>query len=187
MLNKLHAGHQGITKYHQWALQSVWWPAISKDIEETGNRCKVCCTTRFQHPEPLLSSEFPNYPWQCLASDLFEWKKLKCLSVIDYYSCYIEIARLSTATSDNVTSHMKIIFARHRVPESWTSPITHSMQRTSSNTLPRSMALHILLASHDTLKVKGFAERGQWELLMEMWWYIHSSHSIPFHTFGEWM
>ena len=62
MLNKLHAGHQGITKCRQRALQSIWWPAISKDIEETVNHCMVCCTTRFQHAEPLLSSEFPDTP-----------------------------------------------------------------------------------------------------------------------------
>ena len=117
-LQKLHAGHQGITKCHQQALQSVWWPAISKDIEETINRCVVCCTTRFQHAEPLLSSDFPDYPWKRVASDLVEWKKSKYFLVIDYYSRYIEIARLSTATSSDVITHMKSIFARHGVPES---------------------------------------------------------------------
>ena len=121
MLNKLHAGHQGISKCRQWALQSVWWPAISKDIEETINCCMVCCTTRFQHAEPLLSSEFPDYPSQRVESDLFEWKKSKYLLVIDYYSRYIEIARLPTATSSNVITHMKSLFARHGVPESLTS------------------------------------------------------------------
>ena len=56
MLQKLHVGHQGITKCCQRALQSVWWPTIGKDIKETINRCVVCCTTRFQHAEPLLSA-----------------------------------------------------------------------------------------------------------------------------------
>ena len=121
MLQKLHAGHQGISKCRQRALQSVWWPAISKDIKETISRCMVCCKTRYQHAEPLLSSDFPDYPWQCVASDLFEWKKSKYLLVIDYYSRFIEIARLSTATSNDVITHMKSIFARHGVPESLTS------------------------------------------------------------------
>ena len=72
----------------------------------------------YQHAEPLLSSDFPDYPWQRVASDLFEWKKSKYLLVIDYYSCYIEIARLSTATSSDIITHMKSIFAHHGVPES---------------------------------------------------------------------
>ena len=118
MLHKLHAGHQGISKCRQRALQSVWWPAIGKDIEEIISRCRVCCMTRFQHAEPLLSSDFPDYPWQRVASDLFEWKKSKYLLVIDYYSRYFEIAKLSTATSSDVITHMKSIFAHHGVPES---------------------------------------------------------------------
>ena len=72
MLQKLHTGHQGISKCRQRGLQSVWWPAISKDIEETISCCMVCCKTRYQHAEPLLSSDFPDYPWQRVASDLFE-------------------------------------------------------------------------------------------------------------------
>ena len=95
---------------------SVWWPAINKDIEEAINHCMVGCTARFQHAEPLLSSEFPDYLWQPVASDLFEWKKSKYLLVIDYHSRYIEIARLSTATSSNVITHMKSLFAYHGVP-----------------------------------------------------------------------
>ena len=81
----------------------------------------VCCKTRYQHGEPLLSSDFPDYPWQHVVSDLFEWKKSKYFLVIDYYSRFIEIARLSTATSNDVITHMKSIFAHHGVPESLTS------------------------------------------------------------------
>ena len=48
-------------------------------IEETVNHYMVCCRTRFQHTEPLLLSEFSDYPWQCVASDLFGQKKSKYL------------------------------------------------------------------------------------------------------------
>ena len=41
--------------------------------------------------------------------------------MIDYYSRFIETARLSTATFNDVITHMKSIFARHGVPESLTS------------------------------------------------------------------
>jgi len=68
-----------------------------------------------------MSSGFPDYPWQRVASDLFEWKKQKYLLVIDYYSRFIEIARMSTATSSDVINHLKSIFARHGIPESLTS------------------------------------------------------------------
>ena len=121
ILNKIHSGHQGLTKCCQCAIQSAWWPAISKDIGEMISKCLVCCKTHYQYAEPLLSSTFPEYPWQRVASDIFEWNKHKYLLVIDYYSRFIEIAKLSTATSHDVINHLKSIFACHGMPESLTS------------------------------------------------------------------
>ena len=83
ILNKIHSGHQGLTKCHQCAIQSVWWPAISKDIGEMISKCLVCYKTCYQYAEPLLSSTFPEYPWQRITSDIFEWNKHKYLLVID--------------------------------------------------------------------------------------------------------
>ena len=34
ILNKIHTGHQGITKHQQQISQSVWWPRITKDFED---------------------------------------------------------------------------------------------------------------------------------------------------------
>jgi transposase InsO family protein len=50
--------------------------------------------------------------------DLFEYNKLPYLLVVDYYSRYIEIAKLSSTTSANVINHIKSIFSRHGIPES---------------------------------------------------------------------
>ena len=122
MLNRLHSGHQGISKCRQ-QIQSVWWPAISKDVGNMVTQCSVCCKTHFQPAEPLMSPShwFPDYPRQRVSSDLFEWNKQKYMLVIDYYSWYVEIARLSTATSHDVINHLKTIFVCHGIPESFTS------------------------------------------------------------------
>ena len=39
------------------------------------------------------------------------------LLVVDYYSCYIEVAKLSSTTFPAVINHLKSIFARHGIPE----------------------------------------------------------------------
>ena len=49
--------------------------------------------------------------------DIFEWKKASYLLLVDYYSRYIEIAKLSRPTSGEVIMHTKSIFARHGIPE----------------------------------------------------------------------
>ena len=117
ILDKLHSGHQGVTKCQARARQSVWWPGIRGEIKEKVSSCSVCYKHRSQNAEPLLPSQFPDYPWQCVGSNLFAWEGMSYLLVVDYYSRYIEVARLSTTTSPAVITHLKSIFARHGIPE----------------------------------------------------------------------
>ena len=117
ILGKIHSGHQGATKCRARARQSVWWPGIGKELEEVVSNCPVCCKHRQQHAEPLLPSTFPDRPWLKVATDLFEWKKSTYLLIIDYYSRYVEMAKLSTSTSNDVVTHLKSIFARHGIPQ----------------------------------------------------------------------
>ena len=117
MLDRLHTGHQGITKCRRRALQSVWWPGLSKQLEELVTNCAECCRSRSQNAEPLMPISFPKLPWQKVASDLFVWKNSHYLLVIDYFSRYIEVAKLSSESSANVITHMKSIFARHGIPQ----------------------------------------------------------------------
>ena len=39
ILGKIHEGHQGITKCRERAKQSVWWPSLSKQIEDLVEKC----------------------------------------------------------------------------------------------------------------------------------------------------
>ena len=91
--------------------------ARSKDIKELIDNCKVRCQTSRVHPEPLIPSEMPQRPWQKIAMDLLELKKSQYLVMVDYYSRYIELAKLEHTTSEAVINHMKSILARHGIPE----------------------------------------------------------------------
>ena len=61
ILQKIHSGHQGITKCRARAKQSVWWPGISKEIEALVENCPTCCKTRVQFAEPLVTTTFSSY------------------------------------------------------------------------------------------------------------------------------
>ena len=117
ILEKLHSGHQGLTKCRLRAKQSVWWPNICQHIEEKVSKCPVCCKYRIQPAEPLIPSQFPERPWQKVGTDLFEWKKSNYLLVVDYFSWFIEVSKLSSTSSDAVIEHLKSIFSRHGIPE----------------------------------------------------------------------
>ena len=110
---KLHTGHLGITRCQEKAKQSVWWPRIGKHIEEEVQKCLVCSQSWQQNVESLLPTDFPDYPWQKVAADLFTWKGTNYLILVDYYSCYIEMNKSS------VIQHIKSILARHGIPETF--------------------------------------------------------------------
>ena len=117
VLSQLHASHQGISKSRLRAKQSVWWPGMSVDLEKVVRSCAEC--SKYQPPrhEPLLSTPMPSLPWQRIGSDLFEWKGVNYLLLVDYFSRWIEIAKLEQATSSCVIGHMQSIFARYGIPE----------------------------------------------------------------------
>jgi hypothetical protein len=56
-----------------------------------------------------------------VASDLFEHNKQSYLFVVDYYSRYIEIAKLHSTSSNAVINHLKSIFTRHGIPQTFIS------------------------------------------------------------------
>ena len=114
VLTQLHTGHQGIVKSRERARQSVWWPRLSRELEELVRNCSECVKSKTPRAEPLLSTPLPTLPWQRVATDLFEWKKSK---IIDYFSRWIELAKLEQVTSNCVIRHMQSIFARHGIPE----------------------------------------------------------------------
>ena len=117
MLDRVHTGHQGIAKCRERVRQSIWWPGLSRQLEELVKNCATCRKCVQQRSEPLIPSNLPELPWERVGTDLFDMKGHNYLLVVDYYSRYIEVARLSRTTADEVILYTKSIFARHGIPE----------------------------------------------------------------------
>ncbi|XP_046575408.1 uncharacterized protein K02A2.6-like [Haliotis rubra] len=103
------------------------FPASDKKLEEIKlyqQEDEVCreitryCTQENNNPpEPLIASELPDRPWERVASDLFEIRRSHYVLVVDYFSRFIEISKLSSTTSKDVINSLKSIFARHGIPQ----------------------------------------------------------------------
>ena len=102
ILQQLHEGHLGVTKCRERARQSVWRKGMDRQLREFILCCSVCCKEQTQRAEPLISTPLRDLPWQRVGSDLFEWKGLSYLLVVDYYPRFIEVAKLSATTVDSV-------------------------------------------------------------------------------------
>ena len=121
VLDALHEGHQGMTRCRERARETVWWPGLSGQLNELVRNCKTCIKERGNPVEPLMSSELPERPWQKVGSDLFTLNHDNYLLVVDYYSRYVEIAKLTPTRSQDVIVHLKSIWSRHGVPENFFS------------------------------------------------------------------
>ena len=116
VLDALHAAYQGIVKSRAKARQTVWWPKIGACIEQHIGACATCAHWRPPVVEPLLSSQLPNYPRQKVATDLFEHNGKHYITVVDFYSRYLELIELRSQTAAHVINTLKAIFARHGIP-----------------------------------------------------------------------
>ena len=117
IMAKIHEGHIGIEKCQARARQVVYWPNITRDIENFGNKCSVCLKYRYKQPkEPLQSHDVPIEPWSKLGVDLFHLFGNDFVVAIDYTSNYPEIAKLENLSSDCTIGHLKAIMARHGIP-----------------------------------------------------------------------
>ena len=118
ILNRLHEGHQGMTKCPACAKASVWWPGLSKQMEDLVHGCRRCAEHKNERTEPLSPSVTPERPWQIVGTDLFHLKDNTYILVVDYFSHYVEVALLmSSQSSQDVIKALKSILAQHGVPE----------------------------------------------------------------------
>ena len=101
----------------RWAgnYSSVWWLKMSGQIREMVQTCPDCAKYSTPPREPMISSTLPDYPWQRVSSDLFQVHRH--LLVVDYYSRYPEVVKLTSTTSESIITSLSSIFARHGIPE----------------------------------------------------------------------
>ena len=118
MLSRLHEGHAGMEKSKSRAAEVMFWPNMSKDIESHVSNSPICATyARSKQREPLLPHDVPSRPWSKLGADLFHYAGHSYLVLVDYFSKYLEIHRLSSKTAQSVVSALKSMFARHGIPD----------------------------------------------------------------------
>ena len=118
MLAVIHEPHLGIVKSINRARDVLFWLGMTADIEQTVRACTICAATQNANPkEPMLIPDIPNRPWSKLAADLFEFRGIHYLLVVDYFSKWPEVLKLDNLSSSNTVSYMKGLFSRYGIPD----------------------------------------------------------------------
>ena len=119
MLQRLHESHLGMEKSKARVRAVMYWPNLSKDIEDSVAQCAACLKYRpANQREPMIPHDIPDTPFTKIAMDICTFQGAEYLVVVDYYSKYPEVARLGThKTAGVVISHLKGMLTRHGIPE----------------------------------------------------------------------
>ena len=158
-LCKIHQGQQGIERCRQLVATSVWWPVVSSQLEQFIKQCPTCVKLTPSAREPMLSSVLPKYPWQKVSTDLFELNKQSYLLVVDYYSRFLEVIKLSSTTSSSIESAIKSIFARHGIPQTVINDNGPQYDSTEMKEFSSAYGFKHVTSSPYYLQSNGLAER----------------------------
>ncbi|KAJ1525507.1 hypothetical protein ONE63_010315 [Megalurothrips usitatus] len=117
VLHLLHEGHQGMVRSKALASQTVFWPGISKDIEDFVSQCHVCNRhAPLQRKTEIVLREIPELPYEVIACDILDFKSQPYLIVIDSYSKWLDVVKISDKTAQSVVTVLESLFAIHGIP-----------------------------------------------------------------------
>lgn len=118
-LKVIHNSHLGVVNCRKRARELVFWPGMSKQIEDRVSKCSACLTYRNKPAkEPMIMHEVPQLPWSKVGTDLFELEGNHYLIMVDSsnYSNFIEVAPLQRDTRTSVViNQMKQTIARYGI------------------------------------------------------------------------
>ena len=118
LLDHLHQEHHGICRVKSLARDYFWWPGLDADIVVMVQECHVCAALGKCPPGiPLYPWKLPSKPWDRIHIDFFEKGKLNFLIIVDAYSKWLEMIRMSSITSLKTIEVLRSLFACYGIPE----------------------------------------------------------------------
>ena len=117
VLHRLHVGHLSVEKCFKRVREEIWWPGLKVDITNNIKRCDKCIKQENMRRQPLKNTDLPKKPWVQVGTDLFEFRGIPYLLIVDYFLRWIEVLELRDPTAREVIRKMKCVFSRLGIPE----------------------------------------------------------------------
>ena len=101
VLDSLHAAHQGVTSMNERAKASVFWPGITRDIQNLRDYCQSCNRiTPSQAHIPPHEPWIPSSPFEAIACDYFSYKGRYYFVAADRLSGWTEQSHIKVGTTE---------------------------------------------------------------------------------------
>ena len=119
IMEALHVAHPGIVRMKALARTYVWWPSITKELENYVKNCQPCqhYASQPRREEPI-SWGIPRTPWKRIHIDFagpFMGKVL--FLVVDAYSGWLEVRIVPSTSSQSAIRVLRNLFVTHGIPE----------------------------------------------------------------------
>ncbi|KAJ8886661.1 hypothetical protein PR048_012873 [Dryococelus australis] len=123
ILLQLHCSHKGVQGTLARARDHVFWPVLCKNVP----LARKSKTTPRRNPSARRL-------WMYVASDLFYYKGKNFLLVADSYLGYFDFHILTSSSSDEVITTLKVWSAQHGIPDElrtngWPQYVLHQFQK----------------------------------------------------------
>jgi len=83
---------------------------MTTELMEYIAKCDVCMACHSeQSKEPIQQHDFAVRPWSKVAADLCDMDRCTLLIISDYYSNYIEVARITSITSRSIIRELEAV------------------------------------------------------------------------------
>ena len=117
VLETLHSAHQGTTSMVSRAQASVFWPGITPQLQQVRRGCVPCEEIAPSQPSPPPTPIVdPVYPFQQVCSDYFKHIGHNYLVMVDRYSGWPSVYRLSGGSSPLIKK-LREVFVTFGIPE----------------------------------------------------------------------
>ena len=121
VLSSLHSAHQGTSQMHSRAECSIFWPGMTSQITDLRAHCTACNRIAPSQPSaPPTPPVIPSYPFECIASDFFQYAGYHYLVAVDRYSNW-PIVELASDGAQGLISALRATFATFGISEELTS------------------------------------------------------------------
>ena len=104
-LKTLHAAHQGISSMNSRAKKCIFWPGITNDIKKKRDSCLKCHRIAPSQPNaPPQQPTVPEYPFQLICADYFEYRGSSYLIIVDRYSGWPIVKKTQDGAAGLITA-----------------------------------------------------------------------------------
>ena len=119
VLQSLHAGHQGVSSMMARAETSVFWPGLCEDVQTFRARCSSCNTMAPSQPDmPPTPLTQPEYPFQHICADYFQYMGEQYMVIVDRYSNWPSVMKVNgSGTAEQLIEALKTHCEVFGIPE----------------------------------------------------------------------